>query len=63
MMNGTSKFKIGDKVYHKTPDSERAIILDVIYSALMKKYTYVLSVGWGREFECEEFELTEEKVF
>ena len=62
-MSGTNKFNINDEVYHKTPDSEKAIVLDVIYSKLMRKYTYVVSTGWGQEYECEEFELTDEKIF
>lgn len=63
-MSGTkNEFRIGETVYHATPDSDQGIILDVVYSQLMKKYTYIVSIGWGREFECEEFELTREKLF
>jgi len=44
-MSGTNKFNINDEVYHKTPDSEKAIVLDVIYSKLMKKL-YLCSKYW-----------------
>ena len=64
MMSGTkNEFRIGETVYHNTSDSVQGIILDVIHSQLMNKFTYVVSIGWGLEYECEEFELTREKIF
>lgn len=64
MMSGIkNEFRIGETVYHTTPDSIPAVILDVVYSQLMNKFTYVVSTGWGMEFECEEFELTRNKTF
>ena len=59
MMN--PKFNIGETVYHSTPNSDSAIVIEVIYSYLLDRHSYVVSTGFGIEFECMEHELTDEK--
>ena len=56
------KFNIGEKVYHNTPDSDEAIVVDILYSHLLDKTTYIVSTGFGAEFECMGHELTDEKL-
>lgn len=63
-MSGTkSEFRIGEHVYHNTPESERGLILDVIYSSANDSYSYLVAVGWNNEYVCREYELTREKLF
>ena len=63
-MSGTkNEFRIGETVYHNTPNSEAGMIVDVNYSQLNDRYTYLVAVGWGGEFVCQEHELTREKLF
>jgi len=57
------EFKIGEKVYHNTPDSEPGIITNIIYYYLTKALSYEVQVGWGDTYYCREFELSREKVF
>jgi len=57
------KFKIGDIVYHITPDSEPAAIVDIFYSYGGNSFSYVIAKGWSNEFVCKERELTDSKRF
>ena len=57
------KYSIGDMVYHVTPNSDSGIIVDIIYSYMNSRHTYLIAVGWGGEYVCEEYELTIDKIF
>ena len=61
----STKFDIGDSVYHVTPDSPQGVIIDISYSVSKKHYQY--NVSFGHEANdtvwCEEVELSESKVF
>ena len=39
-------FSIGDIVYHATPDSEAAVVVDIRYNIASKLFSYEVSVGW-----------------
>jgi hypothetical protein len=56
------KFNIGDTVYHNTPNSDEALVIEVIYSYLRNTHAYIVSTGFGVEYECAEHELTDEKT-
>tara|TARA_R110002124_G_scaffold281430_1_gene455737 strand:- start:90653 stop:90790 length:138 start_codon:yes stop_codon:yes gene_type:complete len=43
----STKFKIGQKIFHVTPDSEEGIITNIIYYYRSEKIVYEVSVGWG----------------
>lgn len=57
------KYKIGQEVYHTTPDSPIGLITDIRFSYCNNRPAYLVSVGFGEEFICEEHELTEDKRF
>lgn len=61
----TPRFEIGQDIYHKTPDSDKGIIIDIIYSILTGLITY--SIAFGRngsdQVDCFEHELSEDKIF
>jgi len=57
------KYKLGEKVYHITPDSEIGIITDIIYHYNLDYNVYEISTGFDKNFYCDEFELTREKTF
>ncbi len=59
----TPEFKIGEKVYHDTTDSEQGIVTDIIYYYATKELLYKVAIGWSNEVFCRGFELTREKVF
>lgn len=58
-----NKFNIGDLVYHISPESEKAVILDINYSFAFKTYIYTVSTGFGVTHECAEHELNENPRF
>ncbi len=59
-----TKFNIGDSVYHATPDSNRGIVLDCIYSLRNKEWTYLVAFGGDMEsLVYYEEELTDTKIF
>lgn len=63
-MNGIkNEFRIGEKVYHVSGNSESGIVIDVAYSFLNERYTYLVAVGWGGEFVCQEHELSNQPTF
>ena len=53
----TPKFEIGQYVYHKTPDSDMGIVLDIFYSVFTGAITSV------DQMDCIEYELCEDKMF
>lgn len=59
------KYKIGQSVYHATPESDKGIIIDIRFSVLTQQITYVIAFGRREEdqIECYEHELTESKIF
>ena len=65
IQNFEHSFNIGDEVYHKTPDSDRGIIIDIKYSKLANKCQYVVSFGRLEvdQILCYEFELSKTKIF
>jgi len=52
-------YKIGDRVYHSTPDSEQGVVIDVCYYFLSKQYQYqvafspVVASLWYYEHELQ----------
>lgn len=56
------KFRIGEYVYHVTPDSEVGVVLNIFYDYQFKSHCYKISLGFGQLVECYEEELTDEKV-
>lgn len=57
------EFNIGDTVYHKTADSEQGVIVNIKYYALTNTITYIIAVGFGKEYECIGEEISETKSF
>lgn len=56
------KFEIGDRVFHKTPESDVGIILDISHHQLTNQVTYLVALGFNNEVSCLEEELSKEKV-
>lgn len=60
----TPKYKIGNKVYHITPDSDMGIILDAQYSLLDGRWWYIVTFGIkDNDHTYYEQEITPFKVF
>ena len=57
------KFKIGQKVWHVTPESPMGIILNANYSLRYNEWTYTVSFSHDSEFDCIEDELSTNKTF
>jgi len=57
------RYKLLQKVYHITPDSELGVITDIIYHYVDDCIVYRITTGFEKEFYCKEFELTDEKTF
>ncbi len=58
------KYNIGDYVYHITPESDKGVVLDCIYSARKKEWEYLVTFGVNQEsLMYYEDELTETKIF
>jgi hypothetical protein len=53
------RFNIGDEVYHITPESDKAIVLDINYSYAFNVNTYTVGLGFGIQHECAEHELND----
>lgn len=62
-MKDSLKFQIGQEVYHRSPDSDRGIIIDINYSYRTKLYKYLVSLSVDKSEWCDELELSESKVF
>lgn len=58
-----NKYNIGDYVYHNTPDSQKGLIIDVKYSFKNENFRYLVAVGFENEYDCDEDEITKDKVF
>jgi uncharacterized protein (UPF0303 family) len=56
------KYKIGEKVFHVTPESPQGIIIDITFSSLRPP---LYKVAWSAVDTswCEEIELTDHKNF
>ena len=57
------EFNIGDVVYHKTPESDAGVIVNIKYYTLTNIITYMVAIGFGREYECVAEELSASKVY
>lgn len=59
------KFNIGQYIYHKTPDSDKGIIIDIHFSVLNGRAQYIVAFGSEADAEAryEEFELSPDKLF
>lgn len=58
------KFKIGQKVYHVTPDSDQGVILDCIYYLRSDRWMYMVTFGPDKNpIEYYEDELSTSKTF
>ena len=57
------QYKIGDKVYHNTPDSDQGIITSITYDYKSKTHSYLVSLSLSKSEWCEEIELTDTKIF
>lgn len=51
-------FKLGEEVYHITPDSPKGYVVDIQYSFLSKIITYVVTFGPGNEQHLIDAELS-----
>jgi len=56
------KYQIGQKIWHKTPDSEQGIIIDIIYYVNTQQIKYCVAIGFNNEVWCLEKELSDEKI-
>ena len=56
------KFNIGDKIYHKTPESPQGIIVDISYLLSTGEVKYCVAQGFKDECWCVERELTKDKI-
>ena len=56
-------FKIGDTVYHTTPDSEPGIITDISYSYASNMNKYLVSTSFNKSDWCNEVELSNVKKY
>lgn len=62
MMSGIKNlFRIGERVSHKTSEDVIGIVLDISHSQLNDRYTYLIAVGFGGEYVCQEHELNKEE--
>mgnify|MGYP006879606773 CR=1 FL=1 len=59
------QYKLGQFIYHNTPESNKGIIIDITYSILTRLVMYKVAFGRGVDDEvlCYEHELTETKTF
>lgn len=58
------KFRIGEEVYHVTPDSPKGIVLDVLYSCRTNLFDYLVTFSSEREsLLYTELELNNHKNF
>ena len=57
------KFKIGQIVYHITPESEQGVITDINYSYASGLYKYLVSISFSKSDWCNEVELSEYKIY
>jgi hypothetical protein len=57
------KYKIGQDIYHVTPDSPKGVIIDASYSFHTNKVSYAVAWDFSNESICAEHELTEDKIF
>ena len=54
----STKYEVGDKVYHVLPESQQGLITDITYRHSTGKYFYEVTFGPGeRSLSYEEFEL------
>lgn len=57
-------FKIGERVYHVTPESEQGVVLDCIYSMRKGTWMYIVTFGPDKEaLSYYEDELSWTKMF
>ena len=57
-------YEIGDIVYHKLPESDPGVIVNIFYSFLTSKYSYVIALGFDKvEMTCLACELSNHKTF
>ncbi len=58
------KYNIGQSVYHVTPDSDKGIVLDCIYSLRKNQWEYLVAFSANAtSLVYYEEELTENKTF
>lgn len=57
------RFLIKQDVYHITPDSEKGIVLDMIYYFHTQQYKYLVTFGIGKNDWYDEHELSESKNY
>lgn len=62
-MNEILKYRLGQEIYHKSPDSDKGIIVDITYSYRTKLHSYLVSIGIDKSGWCDELELSVDKVF
>ena len=59
------KYKIGQHVFHNTPESDKGIIINIAHDFASNSVQY--EIAFGRRAEdnvwCNEVELSESKVF
>lgn len=57
-------YKIGDRVFHITPESDVGVVVDCVWSMRYKSWTYVVTFGHDKESSAYyEDELTQNKTF
>lgn len=57
------KFKMLQRVYHISKESEEGIIVDWVYRESTKLITYTVALGFGNEVYCVDWELSEERIY
>lgn len=58
-----NKFNIGDAVYHVTPESDKGIVIEIVYMFSTRTYVYTVATSWNTEYTCQEHELTDHPNF
>jgi hypothetical protein len=55
-------YKIGQKIWHNTPESQQGLIIDISYLVSTKEIKYCVAIGFDNEVWCLERELSDEKI-
>ena len=61
MISFKTKYQIGDYIYHRTPESEKGLIIDISYSVRKQEINYLVAIGFNNEVWCLEGEIQSEK--
>lgn len=58
-----NKFTIGDKVYHRAPESQASIVIEIAYYFSSDTFQYLVAESYDKNSWCKEIELSEIKTF